>query len=117
MPDAQYAPKFSDDVFINGDGQVDGILVKRILLTIAFRIRNGHVDFKKKFVRTQKFVTERAARRSVFGKYRNRYTDEELVKWMIHSTANTHVFYYNGVILALKEDSPPYVAAVEFRSC
>jgi carotenoid cleavage dioxygenase-like enzyme len=24
MPDAQYAPKFSDDVFINGDGQIDG---------------------------------------------------------------------------------------------
>jgi len=28
MPDAQYAPKFSDDVFINGDGQVDGMSVK-----------------------------------------------------------------------------------------
>ena len=25
MPDAQFAPKFHDDVFINGDGQVDGI--------------------------------------------------------------------------------------------
>lgn len=25
MPDAQFAPKFSDDVFINGDGQIDGI--------------------------------------------------------------------------------------------
>jgi carotenoid cleavage dioxygenase len=75
---------------------------------VAFRIRNGHVDFKQKFVRTQKFITERAARRSVFGKYRNRYTDEDLVKWMIHSTANTHIVFYNGVLLALKEDSPPY---------
>jgi len=26
MPDAQFAPKFHDDVFINGDGQVDGTL-------------------------------------------------------------------------------------------
>jgi hypothetical protein len=25
MPDAQFAPKFHDDVFINGDGQIDGI--------------------------------------------------------------------------------------------
>ena len=27
---------------------------------------------------------------------------------MIHSTANTHIVFYNGVLLALKEDSPPY---------
>ena len=29
MPDAQYAPKFHDDVFINGDGQVDGTSRKK----------------------------------------------------------------------------------------
>jgi carotenoid cleavage dioxygenase-like enzyme len=27
---------------------------------------------------------------------------------MIHSTANTHIYFHNGVLLALKEDSPPY---------
>ena len=74
----------------------------------AFRIRNGHVDFKHRYVRTQKFITERAARKSVFGKYRNRWTDDEEVRWMIHATANTHVVYYDGVLLALKEDSKPY---------
>ena len=25
MPDPQFAPNFDDDIFINGDGQVDGI--------------------------------------------------------------------------------------------
>lgn len=61
MHDPQWAPLYSDDVFINGDGAID-----------AIRIQNGHADFKQKFVRTEKFVIERAARQSVFGKYRNR---------------------------------------------
>jgi hypothetical protein len=89
--------------------ETDKLMVQSFLdANVAFRIRNGHVDFKQKFVRTRRFITERAARKPVFGKYRNRYTDEELAKWMIHSTANTHVYFFNGVLLALKEDSPPY---------
>lgn len=97
MPDAAWAPLYDDDVFINGDGAVD-----------AVRIRDGHADFKQKFVRTEKFVVERAARRAVFGKYRNRYTDDPRVKHKIHSTANTHVVYFEDQLLALKEDSLPY---------
>lgn len=40
------------------------------------------------------------------GKYRNKYTDA--VKFKVRTTANTNVFYFNGQLLALKEDSPPY---------
>lgn len=97
MPDALWAPLYSDDVFINGDGAID-----------AVRIQDGHADFKQKFVRTEKFTVERAARRAVFGKYRNRYTDDLRVKQKIHSTANTHVVYFEKQLLALKEDSLPY---------
>lgn len=97
MPDTAWAPLYDDDVFINGDGAVD-----------AVRIQNGHADFKQKFVRTEKFLIERAARRAVFGKYRNRYTDDPRVKHKIHSTANTHVVYFEAQLLALKEDSLPY---------
>lgn len=97
MPDAAWAPLYDDDVFINGDGAVD-----------AVRIQHGHADFKQKFVRTEKFVIERAARRAVFGKYRNRYIDDPRVKHKIHSTANTHVVYFEDQLLALKEDSLPY---------
>ncbi|KAI1839883.1 hypothetical protein JX266_013905 [Neoarthrinium moseri] len=97
MPDALWAPLYDDDVYINGDGAID-----------AIRIENGHVDFKQKFVRTEKFNIERAARKSVFGKYRNRYTDDPRVKHKIHSTANTHVIYFENQLLALKEDSLPY---------
>jgi carotenoid cleavage dioxygenase-like enzyme len=97
MPDALWAPLYHDDVFINGDGAID-----------AVRIKDGHADFKQKFVRTEKFTIERAARRAIFGKYRNRYTDDPRVKHKIHSTANTHVIYFGNQLLALKEDSLPY---------
>jgi carotenoid cleavage dioxygenase len=97
MPDPGWAPLYQDDVFINGDGSIN-----------AVRIQNGHADFKSRFVRTEKFCIERAARQSVFGKYRNRYTDDPRVKHKIHSTANTHVIYYENQLLALKEDSRPY---------
>lgn len=98
MPDAAWAPLYEDDVFINGDGAVD-----------AVRIKDGHADFKQKFVRTEKFVIERAARKAVFGKYRNRFTDvDPRVRHKIHSTANTHVVYFEQQLLALKEDSLPY---------
>jgi carotenoid cleavage dioxygenase-like enzyme len=97
MPDATWAPLYDDDVFINGDGAID-----------AIRIKDGHADFKQKYVRTRKFVVERAARKAVFGKYRNRYTDDPRVKHEVHSTANTHVIYFENQLLALKEDSMPY---------
>jgi carotenoid cleavage dioxygenase-like enzyme len=99
VPDPQFPPKegYENDVPMNGDGQID-----------AIRIQDGHVDFKQRYIRTQKFCIEREARRSVFGLYRNRYTDDIGVKHLVHSTGNTHVVYYNKMLLALKEDSPPY---------
>jgi carotenoid cleavage dioxygenase len=97
MPDLPFAPLYEDDVFINGDGCID-----------AVRIENGHADFKQRFVRTEKFLIERVARQSVFGKYRNRYTDDPRVKHKVHSTANTHIIHFENQLLALKEDSLPY---------
>ncbi|KAH9208321.1 carotenoid oxygenase [Leptodontidium sp. 2 PMI_412] len=97
MDDALWGPLYNDDVFINGDGCVN-----------AIRLKDGHADFKMKHVRTEKFCIERAARQAVFGKYRNRYTDDPRVKHAIHSTANVHVIYWDNQLLALKEDSLPY---------
>ncbi|KAI1381231.1 carotenoid oxygenase [Hypoxylon crocopeplum] len=85
MPDQLWAPLYEDDIFINGDGAID-----------AVRIKDGYADFKQKFVRTKRFVIERIARKAIFGKYRNRYTDDIRVRHKIHSTANTHEdsFFY-----------------------
>ena len=66
--DRQYPPRFPDDTPYNADGAVD-----------MFRIADGHVDFRTRYVRTPRYEVEHAARRALFGKYRNRYTDEPQV--------------------------------------
>jgi carotenoid cleavage dioxygenase len=97
MPDQEWAPEFNDDVFFNGDGVVD-----------AFRFKNGVVDFKQKFCRTRKFVIERAARKSLFGKFFNMYVADPRVKDEIRGTSNTHIIYYNQMLLAMSENSLPF---------
>ncbi|KGO42860.1 Carotenoid oxygenase [Penicillium expansum] len=95
MPDPQLPPFIDNDPWFNGDGNVS-----------AFRIKNGSVTFQQKYVRTEKFVREREARRALIGKYRNKFTDA--VEFTVRSTANTNVVSFNNQLLALKEDSPPY---------
>ncbi|KAL1649104.1 transcriptional regulatory protein rco1 [Diplodia intermedia] len=95
MPDPQFAPFIEDDPWFNGDGNIS-----------AFHIHKGRVHFKQRYVRTEKFVREREAGRALIGKYRNKYTDA--VEFLVRSTANTNVFYFNGKLLACKEDAPPY---------
>jgi carotenoid cleavage dioxygenase len=95
-PDYQYPPKFVDNIPFDGEGHV-----------AMFRFADGHVDFKSRYVRTQRFKAQEAARRALFGMYRNRHTDDESVRGLSGGTANTHILYHAGKLLALKEDSPP----------
>ncbi|CAK7215103.1 transcriptional regulatory protein rco1 [Sporothrix bragantina] len=95
MPDPQLPPRIEDDPWFNGDGNIS-----------TFRIKDSHCHFKQRYVRTEKFLKERAAQKALFGKYRNRFTDA--IEFQIRSTANTNVLYFNGRLLACKEDSPPY---------
>ena len=81
----------------NGDGTI-----------AAFRIRDGRVDFRTKFVRTEKFVRERAAKKALVGQYRNPFTDDPSVHNTNRTTANTNVVWLYGHLLALKEDALPY---------
>ncbi|KAI5357673.1 Putative carotenoid oxygenase [Septoria linicola] len=75
MPDPQFPPFIEDDPWFNGDGNIS-----------AVKTRSGKVDFRQRFVRTEKFVREREAGRALLGKYRNKYTDA----------------------VEFTEDSPPY---------
>lgn len=95
-PDPQYPPMMGDDIFFNGDGRVS-----------SFRIKDGHVDFKTRYVRTERFKAERAARRSLFGLYRNPYTDDPSVAGLSPGTGNTNVLVHHGKLWAIKEDSLP----------
>lgn len=51
---------------------------------------------------------ETAARRSLFGRYRNPFTDHESVKGVIRTASNTNITFWRGMLLASKEDGPPY---------
>jgi carotenoid cleavage dioxygenase len=94
--DRQWPPMVADDIAFNGDGMV-----------MSFRFDRGHVDFKSRYVRTPRFEAERAARRALFGAYRNPFTDDPSVVGMNRTLANTNVFWHGGMLLASKEDSPP----------
>lgn len=96
-PDFQYPPKLPNIPF-DGEGHVG-----------MFRFANGHVDYRSRYVRTQRYKAQAAARESLFGTYRNPYTDDPRVKGISRGTANTAVVFHHGKLLALKEDSPPVV--------
>jgi carotenoid cleavage dioxygenase-like enzyme len=96
-PDPQYPPMLGEDMFFNGDGAIT-----------AFRFTNGHVDFKRRYVMTERLKAQREARASLHGVYRNQYTNDPSVRDLNNSTANTNVMVHGGKLLAMKEDSPPY---------
>ncbi|KAH6668899.1 9-cis-epoxycarotenoid dioxygenase-like protein [Halenospora varia] len=97
QPDHAFPPVFEEDIHFNGDGNVS-----------AFRFGNGHVDFRQRYVKTDRYNHEHEARKALFGRYRNPYTDHEAVKGVIRTAANTNVFFWRGVLLATKEDGPPF---------
>ncbi|KAF5559137.1 beta-carotene 15 15 monooxygenase [Fusarium phyllophilum] len=97
QPDHRFPPVFEDDIHFNGDGNIT-----------AIRIQNSHADYKQRYVRTDRFLAETKERRSLFGRYRNPFTDSELVKSVIRTSANTNITFWRGMLLASKEDGPPY---------
>jgi carotenoid cleavage dioxygenase len=83
-----------DDTYLSGDGMVS-----------VFEFERGHVDFKMRYVQTERWKAERAARRSLYGLYRNPYTDDPSVRGKPRNVNNTTPIYHGGRLLALKEDS------------
>jgi len=94
--DRRYPQRMPNDIPYNADGAVD-----------LFRFRNGHVDFRTRYIRTPRYVAERAARRALFGVYRNRYTNDPSVDGVSMNTGNTTPFVHAGKLYCLKESSPP----------
>jgi carotenoid cleavage dioxygenase len=95
-PDSQY-PTLENDIVINGDGMVS-----------MFRFEDGHVDFRCRYVKTARYQSQDAARRRLYGKYRNPFTDDAAApKEDRDNTANTYALYHHGRLFALREDSHP----------
>ncbi len=96
-----YPPMFPDDAPLNADGYVS-----------MFRFKNGKVDFKGRWVETQRFKEERKARRQLYGYYRNPWTDDPSVRDLKHpnkrTVSNTATLIHGGKLFTLKEDGLPH---------
>lgn len=92
-----FVPPHPDNVPLDGDGNVS-----------AFRIRNGRVDMKMRYIETERYKLERKANRALFGLYRNPFTHHPCVRAAVDSTANTNLVYWANHLLALKEGGLPY---------
>jgi carotenoid cleavage dioxygenase-like enzyme len=95
--DRQFPSGRSDDVFIDGEGMVH-----------MFRFDEGQVDYRSRWVRTERYQLQEKARRGLFGRYRNRYTVDPLAEGAHMGTANTTAMFHAGRLYALKEDDLPY---------
>ncbi|MEH3108219.1 MAG: carotenoid oxygenase family protein [Sphingomonas fennica] len=95
--DRQYPSGRTDDVFIDGEGMFH-----------MFRFTDGQVNYRSRWVRTERYARQAAARRNLFGRYRNRYTNDPSVEGVSMGTANTTAMFHAGHLYALKEDDLPY---------
>ena len=94
-PDPQY-PMKPGNIPFDGEGHVS-----------MFRIKYGRVNYRTRYVRNERYLAQEAAGKLLFPMYRNPSLDDPSVKGLSRSTANTHIINHNGLLLALKEDSPP----------
>ncbi len=69
-----------------------------------FLIEDGHVDYDIRYVHTARYVAERRARRALFGRYRNPFTDVADVKGVDRTVSNTTPVWHAGRLLMTKED-------------
>jgi carotenoid cleavage dioxygenase len=95
--DHQFASRFDNDIPFNGDGMIS-----------MFRFGDGKVGLKTRYARTDRWKAEHEAGRRLFGKYRNRFTDDPAVVGVERALANTNVILHGGVLLALWEGAKPF---------
>ena len=94
-PDPQY-PRVPGNIMFDGEGHVR-----------VFRIKNGRVDYRTRYAKGERYLAQDKARRSLYPMYRNPYMDDPSVRGLSRAVGNTHVINHKGLILALKEDTPP----------
>ena len=96
-----YPPKFQDEASLSADGYIS-----------MFRFRKGIADYRGRYVRTNRFDRQLAARKQLYGYYRNPYTDDPEVRNLANpgerTTANTTPVILGGRLYATKEEGLPY---------
>lgn len=97
VPDNAHAPMFDDDIALNADGMIS-----------RFNFEGGAVDYDIKYVETERYLAEKKARRALFGRYRNPYTDDPSVAGVDRTVANTTPVWHAGRLFMTKEDGRAY---------
>ena len=92
-----FVPPHPNNVPLDGDGNMS-----------AFRIYDGRVDMKTRYIETERYKLERRANKALFGLYRNPYSHHPCVRAAVDSTANTNLVLWADKLLALKESALPY---------
>ncbi|MDB5722495.1 MAG: dioxygenase, partial [Alphaproteobacteria bacterium] len=96
-----YPPKFADEASLSADGYIS-----------RFRFHGGSVDYRGRYVRTDRHQRQRAARRQLYGYYRNPHTDDPEVRDTHNpgrrTSANTTPVVLAGRLYATKEEGLPY---------
>lgn len=95
-PNPQYVYSANYHMY-EGDGMIH-------MLTFC----DGQVSYKNRWIRTEKFIAEREARKSLFGGMRDFMAQDESVKNCSRNTANTNVIWHHNQLLALNEGGLPF---------
>jgi len=93
VPDPLFPPMRQDDVILSADGMIAKI-----------EIRGGRASYLLRYVQNERYKAQMAAGRSLFGIYRNPYTDDPLAANVDRTTSNTSPVYHGGRLFMTKED-------------
>ncbi|ATE65716.1 dioxygenase [Rhizorhabdus dicambivorans] len=96
-----YAPKFTDEPSLSADGYIS-----------MLRFRDGSVDYRGRYVKTDRYLRQVAARKQLYGYYRNPYSDDpevrDIARPNLRTAANTTPVVLAGKLYATKEEGLPY---------
>ncbi len=95
-PNPQFAPRGRYHWF-GGDGMLH-----------AFAVRDGHVSYRNRWVRTLKWRLEHEAGTSLFSAFDRMASDERVRTMQTDGLANTNVVWHAGKLLALEEAHAPF---------
>ena len=101
VPDNAHAPMFEDDIALNADGMI-----------ARFNFERGPVEFPSitpsSTSRPSATWPRSEARRALFGRYRNPFTDDPSVAGVDRTLANTTPVWHAGRLFMTKEDGRAY---------
>jgi carotenoid cleavage dioxygenase len=95
-PDPQFPPRGMHHWF-GGDGMVH-----------MFRIQEGRVSYRNRWIRTVKWKLEHEAGQSLFNVFNPLENDPSVAGIATDGLANTNIVWHGGRLLALEEAHPPF---------